>query len=90
MQPTVDQVKQVLRRGLDDPRFHLEPIGSGVGGSVISGTFHGMDDRPRRELIWNLLADGFGHDVRDQVASIFAFSPTEWEYSDVADEVLVS
>ena len=86
----MEDVKQALRRRLDDPEFDLEPVGERVGGSVISATFFGMGDRGRQRLMWDALDEAFGAaESARRVSGLLGFSPQEWAFSVEPDRRLV-
>ena len=65
--------------GLERPIFKLERIGTKVAGSIISTTFRGKSDRARQQMIWKAIDAELGPLSVNQVGTLPAYTPEEWE-----------
>lgn len=64
---------------LEQPEYRLEKIGAKLAGSIISTTFRGKSDRQRQKMIWNALDSELGSTSVNQIGTILAYTPEEWD-----------
>lgn len=65
---------------LHDPDFELERLPSGkLSGAVISRTFQGQPDTERQRRIWDALDRRFGPESIQEVGTLLAYTPDEWQ-----------
>ena len=64
---------------LEQPEYKLEKIGTKLAGSIISPSFRGKSDRQRQKMIWDALDSELGTSSVNQVGTLLAYTPEEWD-----------
>ena len=76
------ELEDVLRKApaLADSKIDLEDTTSGrVGGFIISGSFGGMDQTSRQDLVWDHLEKELKPELQVKIVSLLTLTPEEAE-----------
>ena len=83
-QPIQEEIIEgVLRAAFgNETECYLEVLSNGkVSGNIVSKAFAGKQDADRQRSIWDALNQSLGTNAPNQVGTLLAYTPDEWNVS---------